>query len=131
MAMRTLATGLSDRRNNFDFIRLVAAIMVIFSHSWPLTEGSNRYEPLAVFTHNQIDFGSLAVYMFFIISGFLIAMSYDRTRNLGRFVKARVLRIVPALLVVISLPELYRRFSARGLRAQYLPWCGRRFPLDH
>ena len=43
----------------------------------------------------------LAVNIFFVISGFLIAMSFDRTRNWKRFAKARFLRIAPALVVVI------------------------------
>jgi peptidoglycan/LPS O-acetylase OafA/YrhL len=54
----TLASGLAERRNNFDFLRFIAAIMVIFSHSWPLTQGGNQHEPLAVLTSNQLDYWS-------------------------------------------------------------------------
>jgi len=38
--------------------------------------------------------------MFFIISGYLITMSWDRRRNILRFIWARFLRLVPALAVV-------------------------------
>ena len=101
MLKRTVDTGLSERKNNFDFLRFLAATLVIFSHSWPLTQGTNSHEPLEVLTGKQLDFGALAVYIFFIISGFLIAMSFDRTQSLGRFAKARFLRIAPALVIVV------------------------------
>ena len=35
-----------DRRNNFDALRLVAAVSVIFSHSFLIAEGTQNNEPL-------------------------------------------------------------------------------------
>ena len=44
--------------------------------------------------------------VFFFLSGILIAQSFDRSRSLGGFVAARVLRIFPALIVVVVLTAL-------------------------
>ncbi len=101
-----LTEAASKRQNNFDFLRFTAATMVVLSHSWPLTTGSNRSEPLALLTHYQLDFGALAVDIFFIISGFLIAQSYDRSRSIVSFTRARALRIAPALIVVVAILAL-------------------------
>ena len=101
-----LKDRISDRKNNLDFIRFVAAVMVLFSHSWPLTTGSNNTEPLALATRYQLDFGALAVDIFFIVSGFLVTQSFDRSRNVLTFAKARFLRIVPGLFVVIIILAL-------------------------
>ena len=101
-----LSEAVTNRENNFDFLRFVAATLVVLSHSWPLTTGSNSSEPLALLTQNQLDFGALAVDIFFIISGFLISYSYDRSRNIASFARARALRIAPALLVVVAILAL-------------------------
>lgn len=85
-----------SRQNNFNIIRLVAAFMVLFSHSWALS-GRENNEPLVMLTDGLIGFGSLGVLIFFSISGFLVAQSYDYHRNSWFFIKARALRIFPAL----------------------------------
>ena len=86
-------------RNNFDFLRLALAVLVIFSHSFPLATGSELHEPLHVFTHGQMTFGALAVDLFFIMSGFLIAASAERSRSIRSFLAKRVQRIYPAFIV--------------------------------
>jgi peptidoglycan/LPS O-acetylase OafA/YrhL len=42
--MRTIAEALEQQRNNFDAIRLLAALLVLFSHSYPLVGES--FEPI-------------------------------------------------------------------------------------
>ena len=93
------------RSNNFDFIRFIAASMVIYSHAFPLSRG-NDGELLKDITNGQWSFGSLAVAVFFVISGFLISQSYDRKNQPLNFIKARILRIFPGLIVVILLSAL-------------------------
>jgi peptidoglycan/LPS O-acetylase OafA/YrhL len=102
----TLTRALENRQNNFDFMRLMAAVMVIFSHSFPLTQGTDLKEPLTILTHRAFTFGTLGVDIFFIISGFLVFFSLDRTRSVRRYVENRVLRIVPGLAVVVGLLAL-------------------------
>lgn len=95
-----LSILLSGRDNNFDFMRFCAAVLVIFSHSYPLT---GKLEPLKEFSHELTTFGTIAVSVFFVISGMLIAQSFERTKEFSHFVEARLLRIYPALIVTILL----------------------------
>ena len=95
------------RGNNFNVLRLVLAIAVIFSHSTELLLGPTHLDPVASALHNQfdqigdhpVDSGHLAVYGFFVISGYLISMSFARSRSIGSYLKKRVLRIYPGFLV--------------------------------
>lgn len=84
-----------DRRNDFDALRLLAALTVIVGHAWALT--GVRGGPLlgGHLVHHD------AVYVFFAISGYLIASSWARSPHPLRFLRNRVLRIVPALAVVV------------------------------
>jgi peptidoglycan/LPS O-acetylase OafA/YrhL len=100
---RNIEDLMSERKNNFDFIRFVAATLVIFSHSYPLTIGNNGSEPFGTVTRGDMTFGELAVSIFFVISGFLITQSFDRSKNVFYYAKARMLRIFPALIVVVLL----------------------------
>jgi peptidoglycan/LPS O-acetylase OafA/YrhL len=86
-------------RNNFDFIRFFSASLVIFSHAYPLT-GFNEREPLSRLT-GFIDFGTLAVRIFFCISGYLIVQSFVNRPRLQTFLKSRALRIYPGLIVAV------------------------------
>jgi len=66
----------SMRNNNIDALRLLLAVLVIFSHSYALGLGSEAREPLALATRGQLTLGNLAVDWFFVLSGFLIAQSW-------------------------------------------------------
>jgi peptidoglycan/LPS O-acetylase OafA/YrhL len=80
--------------NNFDFLRLAMAVLIIFSHSFPLATGRQL--------GNVPDLGALGTFalaVFFSVSGYLIAMSWDRSRGLIDFLRRRVLRIFPGFLV--------------------------------
>ncbi|HVH80221.1 MAG TPA: acyltransferase [Stellaceae bacterium] len=85
--------------NNFDFLRLVAAFAVIFSHSWMIAYGTQRYEPLVWATHNQCSLGLVGVFVFFVISGYLVTESFCRNPKPGGFALRRAARIYPGLAV--------------------------------
>jgi peptidoglycan/LPS O-acetylase OafA/YrhL len=91
-----------DRRNNFDALRLMAATAVIFSHAFLLSQGSEDNEPLKWLTGQTI-LGVVGVFVFFVISGFLVTQSYETTGSAGRFAAKRALRIYPGYLVCILL----------------------------
>jgi len=55
------------------------------------------WDPLFRLTNGTFTTGSLGVIMFFVISGYLITMSWDKRRSIVRFLWARFLRLVPAL----------------------------------
>ena len=105
----TLGEKLRQREHNqngFDTVRLIAAALVLVSHSFPIGTGSNDREPLSVLTGGQATLGGLSVGVFFFISGLLISNSFDASRNLGSFVRKRALRIMPALIAVCLLMVL-------------------------
>ena len=85
-----------ERRNNLDALRLFAALLVVFSHSFLIT-GSGFLKP----PFYQSDYGALGVNIFFFISGFLITQSFLRRDSILRYLWARFLRIFPALIVVV------------------------------
>ena len=85
--------------NNFDFLRLAAALTVVFSHSYLIAAGTQSNEPLVWFTHNQCSLGLVSVFVFFVISGYLVTESFCRNPRPGGFVLRRAARIYPALVV--------------------------------
>jgi len=86
--------------NSFEILRLVAASAVLFSHSYALY-GLPEPQPVS-----GRAVGGLAVGVFFAISGFLVAQSWDRDPDLKRFTYRRALRILPGLFVAVSFTTL-------------------------
>ncbi|MDG5488157.1 acyltransferase [Sphingomonas sp. BGYR3] len=103
------------RFSNFDWLRLVAASAVIFSHSFPIAEDSEVNEPFVRYLDAPI-LGLFGVAMFFAMSGFLIAQSAGFNPSWRAFLLNRALRIYPALLVVLVLTAFVVApfFHARG-----------------
>lgn len=89
------SVNLIARGNNFDFLRFIFAVTVFLVHAKVLS-GSESLDLILVFLSSEI-----AVKSFFIISGFLIFMSHERSQsNMGYFIR-RVSRIYPAYVVVV------------------------------
>jgi peptidoglycan/LPS O-acetylase OafA/YrhL len=83
-------------KNNFDFLRFCLAVAVIYSHCFVIFHGvMNDTEPVSIFTHNQVDLGTIAVCFFFVISGFLIVKSFEHSSNKFEYLIKRILRICP------------------------------------
>lgn len=98
---RSLDDFVGGRDNNFNLIRFIAASAVLFSHSFALSSGDRRSEPLS--QSLGITFGTIAVDVFFLTSGFLITASLLARRNVPSFAFARILRIYPALITAVVL----------------------------
>jgi peptidoglycan/LPS O-acetylase OafA/YrhL len=86
--------------NNFDFIRLFAAALVILWHSATLS-GHNSIDPIYNLSSGTINSGNLGVATFFITSGFLISGSLSRDPNILKFSYNRLLRIIPGLFLSV------------------------------
>ncbi|MBS2962027.1 acyltransferase [Actinocrinis puniceicyclus] len=97
---RTLATDSAGRRNSIGFLRLTFASAVVVSHSRVL--GFGQLDPGEASTRHQTDLGKLAVFGFFVLSGYLISGSAVRI-GLGRYLWHRFLRIFPGLWVCLLL----------------------------
>ncbi|MCU0442980.1 MAG: acyltransferase [Bacteroidia bacterium] len=91
-----------NRVNNFDFLRLVFAIFVIVSHSYPLT-GSLKCDWLCELSNGQIILSYVGVKGFFVLSGYLIYQSMERSKSVFDYFFKRFLRLFPALFVMLIL----------------------------
>ena len=89
----------SNRDNNFNLLRFIAAFVVLFTHSFSLISGNIYDEPLR--STMDMSLGDIAVDIFFVTSGFLITSSYLNRGNLIAFAWARILRIYPGLIVAM------------------------------
>ena len=91
-AMAVVPVKPVEHANNFDAVRLAAALLVLCSHQFFLL-GKAQPSP----TGNTL--GELAVMVFFVISGYLVAQSWYRDPHVVRFILRRFLRLWPALAV--------------------------------
>lgn len=92
------------RNNNFDIIRLIAALQVVILHTKEHLKIEN--EILDLISNNFLRFFP-GVPIFFVISGFLIYSSYERNNNnISQYIVNRCLRIFPALWICFLLTLL-------------------------
>ncbi|MGH1360393.1 MAG: acyltransferase family protein [Burkholderiaceae bacterium] len=82
--------------NNFDLLRLFAALQVVVFHT------STRFD-LSLGSWETLVNAFPGVPIFFVISGFLISTSYERSKSLYRYTRNRLLRILPALWMCLLL----------------------------
>lgn len=91
--------------NNIDLFRLFAASMVIYGHAYALSPPQGKIDIVSMFTKTDYS-GSLAVKIFFFLSGLVVTNSLVNNGNLIRYVIARVFRIFPALIATIFITAL-------------------------
>ena len=102
MSFRYFSDLPTDRDNNFKLLRMCAAMGVLISHAWMISYGRQVKDPLTpMFMGHSL--GKVSVFVFFALSGYLITRSFYTKRRPLRFVWARVMRIFPALLVMLIL----------------------------
>jgi peptidoglycan/LPS O-acetylase OafA/YrhL len=89
------AFDLSLRSNNFDLLRFLFAFIVFLVHSYVLSGA----ETLSILS--QLFSSAIAVKCFFVVSGFLIFMSYENSSDTTLFFMKRARRIYPAYLSIV------------------------------
>jgi len=96
---------------NFDLMRLIAALLVVVSHTFPLAGQ-------APFTIRGVeDLGALGVSVFFVISGYLVTASY--VRDPKTYLLKRVLRIEPGLIASLIVTVVLLSFVTTAPQGQY------------
>lgn len=99
---RTLADAYTAGADNFLLLRFAAAAAVIFGHAYAMSGIPGAADFVARLNLGpDIYTGSLAVDVFFVISGFLVTGSWLQRPNLDTFVRSRALRVLPAYLVCL------------------------------
>ncbi len=96
----------TGRENNGNLIRLSLASAVIFGHSPELIDGSRRHELLARLLGDWASLGVFAVDGFILLSGYLIAQSWERDPRLLAFFRKRAARIYPGFAIACLVSAL-------------------------
>lgn len=78
--------------NSFTALRLIAAVAVLVRHSLIILD--DEISPFGA-----LDIPALGLWVFFVVSGFLLPGAWERRPQLVRYVSARVLRVFPGLFV--------------------------------
>jgi peptidoglycan/LPS O-acetylase OafA/YrhL len=92
----------APRNSSLDGLRGIAIALVVLFHSY------SRWASVAPFgdrfAHTPVlSQGNIGVYLFFLISGYVIFMTLDRSAGFLDFMKRRFLRLWPAMLAVTVL----------------------------
>ena len=107
--------------NNFDAVRIIAALTVLAVHQHALMGQAEPDIP------HVATWGLVAVWTFFVISGYLVSQSWSQDPHLWRFCQRRVLRIWPALTIVVIICVLLigpwmTRLPSRGYWSDEATW---------
>lgn len=89
-----------EHKNNFDFLRLVAALFVTFSHSYGWVSPGLQ----------KVHLSKYGLIIFFSISGYLITASLKNSHSIKEFLVKRILRIYPLLILTVILTFIYATF---------------------
>lgn len=115
------------RPNNFDLIRLLAALQVVCLH------GIHHLELDSFFANNW--FVTILRYfpgvpIFFFMSGFMVSASYERNSDIRTYAANRLLRIYPGLwccffisLISVAIFGDGALFFAKENLVPFLAWC--------
>jgi peptidoglycan/LPS O-acetylase OafA/YrhL len=88
-------------QNRFDVLRLLAALCVLISHAYPIS-GQSEPDPFGRWVGLDT-LGGVGVIIFFVLSGYLVTLSWERSADFLDFAWRRAVRIYPALLVLCVL----------------------------
>lgn len=97
-ARRIAPHDLRTDGNIFTLLRWLLASTVMFSHGWDLTQSRAGLDPSVALLTMPVS--RLAVFLFFSLSGFLVAGSLIK-RGVAEFAWARALRMIPGLWVML------------------------------
>lgn len=91
-----------------DVVRGIAAVAVLIAHT------SEIFFPESVaFWNNYLNLGQVGVVSFFLVSGFVIPFSLEKSNSLYAFFLSRIFRIYPLYLFVIAIGFLLLMFGIR------------------
>lgn len=87
---------MKHKDNCFGAIKLIAALLVIASHAFPIS--TNEFFIINKITNDQFDLGNFSVCIFFMVGGFFITKSLLTSKNIKDYLFKRIKRIFPPLI---------------------------------
>jgi len=99
---------MTQHTDNFGLLRLILALLVVLGH-FRILPGAT---PEGIFTY-----ADFAVDAFFIISGYLVYASFDKTPVIGSFYIRRLFRIYPLYFVIVCIQGVGMALIAGGITA--------------
>ncbi|MGK7651745.1 acyltransferase family protein [Roseovarius sp. B08] len=124
-----LDAGLDRHLYGLDIIRFIAAVLVVYFHfglfsdaqpAFPAAQQDRPWPWMDQFTGH----GWVGVQVFFVISGFVIVASADRSAP-GEFLKRRAVRILPALWIYTIIAFAVRYLAGEPLSLLLDSFSGR------
>jgi peptidoglycan/LPS O-acetylase OafA/YrhL len=113
---RARSSARDSHLNNFDLIRILAATQVLIFHTIHVLQLSTPFwlMPLANFP---------GVTIFFVVSGYLVSSSYERSKSPADYFRKRFLRIYPGLWACLVLTVIVATaFGFSFLRFSAVTW---------
>ena len=105
-----LESVLQRSNNNLDLVRLGCALLVIFGHSYLVLPAASTppagWDWFTLLGYPGVYSASVAVKVFFFISGLLVTDSLVRKGSVSGFLLSRFLRVWPALAVLVTFTAL-------------------------
>ena len=95
----------APRANNVGLLRMILALLVIISHSPELIDG-NRSREILTRIFGTLSLGEVGVDGFFLLSGYLIAKSFQRSPTVLGYLVKRILRIYPGYVAAFLISVL-------------------------
>lgn len=88
---------MEGRNNNFNLLRMIGALTIMFAHAMFITIGDDiNFETYPV----KYTLGITTLNLFFVLSGMLVTASWMKHNDLVTYVLSRAFRILPGLMVV-------------------------------
>jgi len=91
-----------NRIQLLDSFRFLAIFFVVFFHffsSWTQPEFNGNYYPYGNALSAYFKYGYLGVQFFFIISGFVIFFTLEKSKKMTEFMVKRFIRLLPAMIL--------------------------------
>ena len=99
--------------NNFDFLRLLFSLTVAVGHA-EILSGISMVSNVSQYLNSEV-----AVDSFFVISGFLIFMSFESSQSIINYINKRIRRIFPGYITVILLSSILLSFISSNTFYEY------------
>lgn len=87
-----------EKLQNLQMMRAIAAILVVWAHAIDLI-AKRQIDAFQVSWGALENFGAVGVDVFFVISGFIVSLTAERSRYVTQFLVARLVRIWPLYLI--------------------------------